>query len=241
MRNGEAEFVPDIWVGGLWRSALEGGRREIRCPADGSLVGEIDEATGEDTEAAIGAAHAAFHHGPWPHTSARERGDLLLRLAGLLERDKAEIARAESLDTGKRLVESEFDVDDVVRVFRYYGHVADEDAGRLVDTGNAGVVSRIVHEPLGVCGLITPWNYPLLQTSWKVAPCLAAGNTFVLKPSEQVPLSRLLAPIYPHTTCRMALNWRMSPNQTSGTGQSLTDPKRTFGDVVRSAIGIFLR
>jgi len=198
MRNGEAEFVPDIWVGGLWRSALEGGRREIRCPADGSLVGEIDEATGEDTEAAIGAAHEAFHHGPWPHTSARERGDLLLRLAGLLERDKAEIARAESLDTGKRLVESEFDVDDVVRVFRYYGHVADEDAGRLVDTGNAGVVSRIVHEPLGVCGLITPWNYPLLQTSWKVAPCLAAGNTFVLKPSELTPhtaiiLMRLLA------------------------------------------------
>ena len=187
MRNGEAEYVPDILVGGEWRSAQEGRRREIRCPADGSLVGEVDEATAADTDAAIGAAYDAFHHGPWPHTSARERGDLLLRLADLLERDKAEIARAESLDTGKRLVEAEYDVDDVVRVTRYYGHVADEDGGRVVDTGNAGVVSRIVHEPLGVCGLITPWNYPLLQTSWKVAPCLAAGNTFVLKPSEITP------------------------------------------------------
>jgi betaine-aldehyde dehydrogenase len=187
MRNGEAESVPDIYVGGEWRSALEGGRREIHCPADGSLVGEVDEATAADTEAAIAAAYEAFHHGPWPLTSARERGDLLLRLADLLERDKSAIARAESLDTGKRLVESEYDVDDVVRVIRYYGHAADEEGGRVVDTGNPGVVSRIVHEPLGVCGLITPWNYPLLQTSWKVAPCLAAGNTFVLKPSELTP------------------------------------------------------
>jgi betaine-aldehyde dehydrogenase len=184
--------VPDIMVGGEWRSAQEGGRREIRCPADGSLVGEVDEATAADTNAAIGAAYDAFHHGPWPHTSARERGDLLLRLADLLERDKAEIARAEALDTGKRLVEAEYDVDDVVRVIRYYGHVADDDGGRVVDTGNPGVVSRIVHEPIGVCGLITPWNYPLLQTSWKVAPCLAAGNTFVLKPSEITPHTAIL-------------------------------------------------
>jgi betaine-aldehyde dehydrogenase len=176
-----------MFVGGEWRGALESGRRQIRCPADGTLVGEVDEATAADTELAIAAAYDAFHHGPWPQTPARERGDLLLRLADLLERDRADIARAESLDTGKRLVEAEYDVDDVVRVFRYYGHVAAEDAGRVVDTGNPGVVSRVVHEPLGVCGLITPWNYPLLQTSWKVAPCLAAGNTFVLKPSELTP------------------------------------------------------
>ena len=179
--------MPDMFVGGEWRGALESGRRQIRCPADGTLVGEVDEATAADTELAIAAAYDAFHHGPWPQTPARERGDLLLRLADLLERDRADIARAESLDTGKRLVEAEYDVDDVVRVFRYYGHVAAEDAGRVVDTGNPGVVSRVVHEPLGVCGLITPWNYPLLQTSWKVAPCLAAGNTFVLKPSELTP------------------------------------------------------
>jgi betaine-aldehyde dehydrogenase len=179
--------MPELYVDGAWRQAVAGGRRSIHCPADGTLVDEVDEATAADVELAIAAAYRAFHEGPWPATSARKRGDLLLRLSGLLERDKAAIARAESLDTGKRLVESEYDVDDVARVFRYYGHVADEDAGRVVDTGNPGVVSRIVHEPIGVCGLITPWNYPLLQTSWKVAPCLAAGNTFVLKPSELTP------------------------------------------------------
>ena len=91
------------------------------------------------------------------------------------------------MDTGKRLVESAYDVADVVSVFRHYGRIAAEDSGRIVDTGNPDVVSRIVHEPLGVCGLIAPWNYPLLQASWKVAPCLAAGNTFVLKPSELTP------------------------------------------------------
>jgi betaine-aldehyde dehydrogenase len=180
-----------LYLGGAWKSARSGARRQIRCPADGSLVGEVDEAGPEDTDAAIAAAHQAFHDGPWPRTSSRERGDLLLRVADLLERDTDAIARMESLDTGKRLVESEYDVADIVSVFRHYGRVASEDAGRMVDTGNPDVVSRIVHEPIGVCGLITPWNYPLLQVSWKVAPCLAAGNTFVLKPSELTPHSAI--------------------------------------------------
>ncbi len=179
--------MAELYVDGQWVAARAGGRREIRCPADGTLVAEVDEAGAEDTEAAITAAHRAFHDGPWPHASARERGDLLLRVAGLMERDKDTLARLESLDTGKRLVESEYDIDDIVSVFRHYGRVAAEEAGRVVDTGNPDVVSRIVHEPIGVCGLITPWNYPLLQVSWKVAPCLAAGNTFVLKPSELTP------------------------------------------------------
>ena len=168
-------------------AAQAGGRREIRCPADGELVAEIDESTPVDTEAAIAAARDAFDDGPWPRTSARERGDLLLRVADLLQRDKADLARMESLDTGKRFVESEIDIDDVTSVFRHFGHVADAEAGRVVDTGRADVVSRVVHEPVGVCGLITPWNYPLLQVSWKVAPALAAGCTFVLKPSELSP------------------------------------------------------
>jgi betaine-aldehyde dehydrogenase len=185
------QLAAGLYLGGAWTSARSGALREIRCPADGTLVGQVDEAGPEDTDAAIAAAHAAFHDGPWPRTSSRERGDLLLRLADLLERDRDEVARLESLDTGKRLVESEYDVADVVSVFRHYGHVAAEDAGRMVDTGNPDVVSRIVHEPIGVCGLITPWNYPLLQVSWKVGPCLAAGNTFVLKPSEITPHSAI--------------------------------------------------
>ncbi|MCW2822791.1 MAG: gbsA [Marmoricola sp.] len=179
--------MPENFINGRWVAAREGGRREIRCPATGELVAEIDESTAVDTEAAITAARAAFDDGPWTATSARERGDLLLRVADLLQRDKAELARMESLDTGKRLVESEIDVDDVTSVFRHFGRSSDAEAGRVVDTGRDDVVSRVVHEPIGVCGLITPWNYPLLQVSWKVAPALAAGCTFVLKPSELSP------------------------------------------------------
>ncbi|ALO92550.1 Glycine betaine aldehyde dehydrogenase [Streptomyces hygroscopicus subsp. limoneus] len=190
--------MPDLYIDGAWRGALDERTREIRCPADGSLVGVVDEAGGKDTVEAVAAARRAFDTGPWPHTPAAERGDLLLRVAGLLARDKDALARAESLDTGKRLVESAYDVDDVVDCFRYFGRLVASETGRVIDTGRADVDSRVVYEPVGVCALITPWNYPLLQTAWKAAPALAAGNTFVLKPSELTPhtaihLVRLLA------------------------------------------------
>jgi betaine-aldehyde dehydrogenase len=184
--------VADLFIGGGWRGAREGSQREIRCPANGELVATVDEATEVDTVDAIEAARAAFDDGAWPTSSVHERSALLHRVADLLTASKDEIARAESLDTGKRVVESEYDVDDVVSVFRYYANTAAEGAGRVVDTGNPNVRSRIVHEPIGVCALITPWNYPLLQTSWKVAPALAAGNTFVLKPSELSPSTAII-------------------------------------------------
>ncbi|HEY8294536.1 MAG TPA: aldehyde dehydrogenase family protein, partial [Micrococcaceae bacterium] len=110
----------------------------------------------------------------------------------LLVRDKAAYARAEALDTGKRYVEAEYDIDDVVACFRYYGGLAGTDSGRVIDTGQPDAISRVVHAPVGVCALITPWNYPLLQASWKVAPALLAGNTFVLKPSELTPSTSIL-------------------------------------------------
>ncbi|MGC0333323.1 betaine-aldehyde dehydrogenase [Streptomyces sp. SAI-170] len=180
--------MPELFVDGRWRAALDGRTREIRCPADGSLVAVVDEAGGKDTVEAIAAARRAFDEGPWPRTSAADRGDLLLRVADLLVRDKKALARAESLDTGKRLMESAYDIDDVVNCFRYFGRlIAVEAAGRVVDTGMDHIDSRVTYEPVGVCALITPWNYPLLQTAWKVAPALAAGNTFVLKPSELTP------------------------------------------------------
>ncbi len=176
-----------LFIDGAWRAAVGGETREIRCPADGNLVATVSEAGPEDSELAILAARRAFDSGPWRTTSSLDRGALLNRVADLLERDKAEVARLESLDTGKRLIESEYDVDDIVGVFRHFAGLAGAESGRVVDTGRADVVSRIVHEPVGVCSLITPWNYPLLQTAWKVAPALAAGNTFVLKPSELTP------------------------------------------------------
>ncbi|MEV1287682.1 aldehyde dehydrogenase family protein [Micromonospora sp. NPDC049679] len=184
--------MKQLFVAGEWREPIAGGHREIRCPADGSLVDTVAEATREDTLAAIGAARVAFDEGPWPTTPARQRGALLYRVAELIERDKNELARAESLDTGKRLMESEYDIDDVAACFRYYAGIAGTDSGRVIDTGRDDAISRVVHEPIGVCGLITPWNYPLLQTSWKVAPALAAGDTFVLKPSELTPSTAIL-------------------------------------------------
>jgi betaine-aldehyde dehydrogenase len=185
--------VPDLFIDGRWESAALGGTREIRCPADGTLVGVVDEATAEDTERAIGAARRAFDDGRWSLYAGSERGKLLNRVAELMERDADEIAREESLDTGKRYVESQADIVEIVRAFRYYAGLAGADAGRVVDTGNPSAISRVDYEPVGVCALITPWNYPLLQASWKVAPALAAGNTFVIKPSE----------LTPHTTIHM--------------------------------------
>lgn len=181
----------ELFIGGDWVAARGGGTREIRCPADGELVRIVDEGGRADAEAAIAAARAAFEYGRWPDTPATERGALLGRVADILQRDRTAFARAESLDTGKRLVESEIDVDDVTATFRYFAGLAETaDAGRVVDV--PGAVSRVGYEPLGVCGLITPWNFPLLQTSWKVAPALAAGNTFVLKPSELTPSTAIL-------------------------------------------------
>ena len=186
--------MPTLSIGGEWRDARSGATREIRCPADQRSVATVAEAGPDDVDAAVAAARRAFDESGWPETPTQERGALLARVADRLVERKDEIARAESLDTGKRLVESEYDVDDVVGVFRHYAGlaVAGADSGRIVDTGQGGIRSRVVHEPVGVCALITPWNYPLLQTSWKVAPALAAGNTFVLKPSELTPSTAIL-------------------------------------------------
>jgi betaine-aldehyde dehydrogenase len=186
-RLGGTHRMTQIFVGGSWVEATGAPTREIRCPADGSLVRQVADAAHEHAVAAILAAREAFDSGPWPGTPERERGALLSRVADLLVRDKARYARAEALDTGKRLVEADYDMDDVVASIRYFAGIAGTEAGRVVDSGNPGAISRIVYSPVGVCALITPWNYPLLQTSWKVAPALLAGNTFVLKPSELTP------------------------------------------------------
>ncbi|MGA9750114.1 MAG: aldehyde dehydrogenase family protein [Nocardioides sp.] len=179
--------MPDLFIDGDWRDARDGSTRDIQCPADQRPVRTVSEAGAEDALDAVRAARRAFDRGTWTGFSSPERAALLHRVADRLEQDKDTVAELESLDTGKRFVESRIDVDDIVAVFRHFASLANADAGRVVDTGMAGVSSRIVHEPVGVCSLITPWNYPLLQTSWKVAPALAAGNTFVLKPSELTP------------------------------------------------------
>ena len=185
-------MVASLHIDGTWRGAADGATREIRCPADGRLVATVPEATAADALDAVRAARAAFDHGPWPATPIAERAALLRRLAVRLAAEREDVARLEAGDTGKRLVEARLDVDDVESVFRHVADLVEREAaeaveGRPVAVESPTVVSRVVAEPIGVCTLITPWNYPLLQTSWKVAPALAAGDTFVLKPAELTP------------------------------------------------------
>lgn len=182
---------PTLYIDGKWTAALGGGTRDILNPADGSVLITVDEADRADAVSAVAAARAAFDTGGWPHTPLAERVACLLRIAGQLERERDAIARIETLDTGKTLRESYIDVDDVISVFRYYAQLAAAGTDRVVDTGNPAVVSRVVREPVGVCALIAPWNYPLLQMSWKIAPALVAGCTMVVKPSEVTPLSTI--------------------------------------------------
>ena len=178
-----------LYIAGKWTEAADGGTSQTVNPFDGSVLDTVAEASGPDVDAAVAAAREAFEAEPWRRTTLTERAVLLARIAELLQRDREQLARTESLDTGKTLNEARADVDDTTAVFRYYAGTAGSHAGRVVDAGRPNVVSRIVHEPAGVCALIAPWNYPLLQISWKLAPALAAGNTVVIKPSELTPLS----------------------------------------------------
>jgi betaine-aldehyde dehydrogenase len=179
--------VPSLFIDGQWVASGDGTCSQVVTPSDGTVVGEVDVATDEQVQAAIAAARRAFDTTDWPRSPTGERAALLDRVAGLIDRDQEEMARLETQDTGKAMRESRWDMADVARVFRYYADLADKEGGRLVDASNPSVVSRIVHEPVGVCGLIGPWNYPLLQLSWKIAPAIAAGNTAIMKPASLTP------------------------------------------------------
>jgi betaine-aldehyde dehydrogenase len=189
--SARTEAPPALFIAGRWVRAGNGGVRECVNPADGTVVATVDEATPDDAARAVAAARAAFDAGPWPRTPVAERAALLHRIADLLTRDREVLARIETDDTGKTLAESRIDVDDVIAVFRYYAGVLVSSADRPVDVGDPQVISRVTREPVGVCVLIAPWNYPLLQMSWKVAPALAAGCTMIMKPSEVTPLSTI--------------------------------------------------
>lgn len=180
-------MASSIYIDGQWCSAHGGATREIRSPADGSLVAVVSEAGVEDALAAISAARGSFDSGIFSSLSWSERSALLTKVADLLERDLEILAALESGDTGKRIIEAKYDVADVAATFRYFATLALEQGDRAVDSGQPHISSRITQEGIGVCSLIGPWNYPLLQIAWKVAPALAAGCSFILKPSELTP------------------------------------------------------
>ncbi len=178
-----------MFINGGWVESNSQETRDIIDPFNQEVVEVVSEGNEEDAQQAISAARAAFDSGEWSSTPAAVRGEMVYKVAELIERDKAELAKLETLDTGKTLAESEADMDDIAGVFRYYAGLADKQEGEIIASAIPNSKSKVVHEPVGVCGQITPWNYPLLQAAWKLAPALATGNTLVMKPSEITPLT----------------------------------------------------
>jgi len=181
--------IQKMYIDGHWIETESRATREIINPYNQEVIAIASEGNANDVNAAILAARNAFDQGNWAATPANERGKLLYKIAALIERDQEELARLETLDTGKTLIESKADMADIAEVFRYFAGLADKNGGEIIDSPNPNSMSRVVREPVGVTALILPWNYPLLQASWKIAPALAAGNTIVLKPSEITPLT----------------------------------------------------
>ncbi|WP_371413663.1 betaine-aldehyde dehydrogenase [Virgibacillus sp. Bac330] len=177
------------FINGKWVPSHTGNTREIINPFNQEVIAQATESDETDTISAIAAAREAFDEGEWSRTSATERAKKLHTITALIERDKEELAKLETLDTGKTVEESRGDMEDIAGVFRFYAELADKHGGELIDSPVPNTISKVVYEPVGVCGQITPWNYPLLQASWKLAPALAAGNTLIMKPSEITPLT----------------------------------------------------
>jgi betaine-aldehyde dehydrogenase len=184
-------MVTTLFINGVWKKASDGGSHDVHSPHDQSVVATVSQATQTDVDDAISAARSSFDSGVFTSWSFKERSELVSKIADLLERDADLIARKESDDTGKRFIEAQYDLADVVSTFRHFAALGAKEHGRSVDVGLPHVNSRIVHEPLGVASLIGPWNYPLLQIAWKVAPALVAGCSFIVKPSELTPQSAI--------------------------------------------------
>jgi acyl-CoA reductase-like NAD-dependent aldehyde dehydrogenase len=178
-----------LYIGGEFVDGLTEAAIEVLNPADGAVLAEVSAAGPEDVDRAVAAARRAF--AAWSATPAANRGRLLLRLADLLEARGGELARLETLDTGHPIKDTTLlDVPRTAACFRYFGGMADKYQGSVVPV-EQGFLNYVVREPVGVVGSIVPWNFPLMFTSWKLGPALAAGNTAVLKPSELTPLSAL--------------------------------------------------
>lgn len=191
------EINPSIMYCGLfidneWRKSISGKTFNTINPSTGDCIAEVQEAGCEDVDAAVSAAKKAFKLGStWRTMNASDRGVLLNRLADLMERDRTYLASLETLDNGKPYaVAYNADLPGCISTLRYYAGWADKNHGKVIPMdGNYFAYTR--HEPVGVCGQIIPWNFPLLMMSWKIAPALATGNTIILKPAEQTPLTAL--------------------------------------------------
>ncbi|KAE8213868.1 hypothetical protein CF327_g2685 [Tilletia walkeri] len=187
---------PTLFIDGKWTHSDNGLSRATVNPFDGSIIAHVSEASSIDAKRAITSARTFFTTNPWSsntHTPHATRSTHLLRMADLLQRDRDELARIEVADTGKTLGEAYTDIDDVTAVFRFYAEEGRKlDVPRRVREGvPESVRSEVVAEPVGVAVLISPWNYPILQICWKLAPALITGNAVIIKPSEVTPLSTI--------------------------------------------------
>lgn len=182
--------VIPMYVDGGWRVAAENGTREVHNPSNGHTIATVAEGTAADADEAILAARRAFDEGPWGSMSAAERAAMLFKLADAIDANRDELMRIDTLNNGKPLRETEYDVIDAANCFRYYAGLATKPHGQTFDVP-APSQTFTVREPIGVCGQIVPWNYPLLMATWKLAPALAAGNVCLLKPAELTPLSTI--------------------------------------------------
>ena len=183
-----------LLINGEWCDADSGKTFACINPATGDIIAQMAEGDAADIDRAVKSARKAFDTGPWPKMSARDRGNLLLKLADLISENAEELAALEVLDNGKPITEAlNADIPMVQAAYRYYGGWADKIYGETIPVdramGNFFCYTR--REPVGVCGQIIPWNFPLLMMAWKWGPALACGNTVILKPAEQTPLGAL--------------------------------------------------
>jgi aldehyde dehydrogenase (NAD+) len=179
-----------LLINNEWVESVSGKRFATINPTTGEIICEVAEADAADVDKAVQAARKAFTSGEWSRISATRRGELLYKLADLIEENTEELARLETLDNGKPLQDAKGDIELVIACYRYYAGWADKVQGKTIPIqGNYFCYTR--HEPVGVVGQIIPWNFPLVMQAWKLAPALAMGNTVVLKTAEQTPLSAL--------------------------------------------------
>jgi betaine-aldehyde dehydrogenase len=178
-----------MYINGQFVESVSGATFPVYDPATEAVLATCPAGTAADVDRAVQAAKAAFYGG-WRDTPAQDRGRLLFRLAERVRTRRSELAELETRNSGKPIVESEFDMDDTATTFEYYGGLATKIHGDVIPVPTQAM-SLALREPMGVAGQIIPWNYPLTMAAWKLAPALAAGCTVVLKPAEQTPLSVL--------------------------------------------------
>jgi acyl-CoA reductase-like NAD-dependent aldehyde dehydrogenase len=181
-----------LYINGKWENALKDQTFQTLNPASGEVLAQVALAGLEDVERAVHAARAALEHGPWSTMSGESRGRLLNKVADLIEQYADELAELETLDNGKPLrVSRQGDIPAAVKHFRYYAGWAGKIEGSTIPVSIPNQFVYTLREPVGVVGLIIPWNFPLLMCAWKLAPALACGNTVILKPAEETPLTAL--------------------------------------------------